>query len=418
MASDLPSDTWQTAEELASDPRGSHKAWTKINFEAIEFAAGALHSPPSPCTANRAKYSTGAFAIAVELVFPDGEVWIAKLATNHFDQWAVSQEILLRRLRCEAATLKIIRERTSVPVPTVFGFAADYTNPIGLPYILMSAVIGYRPEKSGLRVRQQIVPFPHERFETFCASFASVHLELRKISFDRIGSIYIDENDPSGYSIGPDAETGIPPCETASEFYAAYGRLILRDALRDEPAKDHEDRLFGVWLCQLLLAAASAGLDNSGPFMLAHQDLHVDNTLIKTDGVIAGVIDWDNAACLPVEMFAGQMLQMTKDLENNSAERLKWFSTYNHILRTQEDSGRHGASPLPSGCALAGIHASTIVQVLRVIANHVGMGNPEFYGKPWFWGLICHHLLATEDWTMIRRSAIFQGWLADMKAAL
>ncbi|EJD42165.1 hypothetical protein AURDEDRAFT_145829 [Auricularia subglabra TFB-10046 SS5] len=394
----LPSDTWKTADELVDHWTGAHKLWLKIDFDAVENVACALRVPRVPCTANRQKYAAGAFVIAIELLFDDGQVWIARVASNHHATMRVTDETLKRRLLCEVATLKVVRDRTAIPAPTVFGFSEDKANPIGLPYIMMSAIVGFKPEDVGIAQMWSDMPVPPDKqplVTTYCASLAAIQVELSRVTFDSIGSLYLDDSGEP--VVGPETVTGIPPCASPAEYFALYGEYILGDALRSEDAKGNEDRLFGVWLVRLLLSSVSVSASR-GPYRLTHQDLSASNTLVDKAGEIVGVIDWDTAACLPDAMFAGQALDCSKDMDNDYAERRAWFDAYNSALRALDPG-------------LARLHASTSAQLLCSL-NFIN--DPETYSRPFFYRSFCLHLLGTEDWESVRRSPVFREWLSTL----
>ncbi|OWT43353.1 hypothetical protein VFPPC_17484 [Pochonia chlamydosporia 170] len=81
----------------------------------------------------------GAFNWAIFLEFDDGVEWVFRAPCSLY---SMSRRITGRLIASEAATLKYIREHTSIPVPDVFHYSPYYDNDIGIPYILMSKAAG------------------------------------------------------------------------------------------------------------------------------------------------------------------------------------------------------------------------------------------------------------------------------------
>ncbi|KZW02164.1 hypothetical protein EXIGLDRAFT_481532 [Exidia glandulosa HHB12029] len=61
--------------------------------------------------------------VRAELVFDDDVVWIARLFTHHAKWNPLSEDETSRKLRCEVATLKLVKARMTIPVPVVFAFS-------------------------------------------------------------------------------------------------------------------------------------------------------------------------------------------------------------------------------------------------------------------------------------------------------
>lgn len=218
-------------------------------------------------------------------MFDDGVVWLARLWTDHFKQHAVSPDTAAKRINSAVATMRVVAERTSIHVPTVFAYSPTADNVLGWPYIFMSAIVGNRPEDIGIEFSTQRKPIPLESqplYDHYARSLAKVHLELSRISFDRIGSLYLDEAD--NIILGPEVDTNIGPCSSVTEFYLAYVDKALEKVLatRDMYTEDYtlDERLAGIWLARTFLSSAAFSKDDKGPFMLSHRDLFIGNTLV------------------------------------------------------------------------------------------------------------------------------------------
>lgn len=109
-----------------------------------------------PCTCNDSQIpKAGALNWAIFLEFDDGVEWVFRAPCPSY---GAAQGVTGRLIASEAATLKYIREHTSIPVPEVFHYryipeaprqspeltvvSSTYKNDIGIPYILMSKATG------------------------------------------------------------------------------------------------------------------------------------------------------------------------------------------------------------------------------------------------------------------------------------
>lgn len=81
----------------------------------------------------------GQFSFTVPISFDDGVEWIAKCPQTN----AVKlPEVRRLMLESEVATLQLVRERTTIPVPQVFAWSSSDENPVGSAYIVMSRASG------------------------------------------------------------------------------------------------------------------------------------------------------------------------------------------------------------------------------------------------------------------------------------
>ncbi|KAF5005922.1 hypothetical protein FDECE_7680 [Fusarium decemcellulare] len=94
-----------------------------------------------PCTCDDSQTpKAGGLNWVIFLKFYDGVEWVFRAPCSFY---TAAQGVTRRLLASEAATLKYIREHTSIPVPEVFHYSPTCDNDIGIPYILMSKAVGY-----------------------------------------------------------------------------------------------------------------------------------------------------------------------------------------------------------------------------------------------------------------------------------
>lgn len=82
----------------------------------------------------------GSYHVLFPVIFSDGVQWLIKVpAAGCVGSWDSSAA---RSLRSEASTMKFLNDKTSIPVPKVYGFNSNLDNPVGCPFILMEHLDG------------------------------------------------------------------------------------------------------------------------------------------------------------------------------------------------------------------------------------------------------------------------------------
>ena len=106
-----------------------------VDWEALCQYASTIHAG-KPCTLDP-QIAVGGRHIVRILNFENGPRWIARLRMTGGELEA--ENILLQR---EVDCINLVKERTNVPVPAVFGYMASDTNAIGAPFMLMECLAG------------------------------------------------------------------------------------------------------------------------------------------------------------------------------------------------------------------------------------------------------------------------------------
>lgn len=231
-------------------------------------------------------------------------------------------------IESEIATMVFVKQKTSIPVPTVYGYCPTSNNPIGQPFSIISFTEGADMNGS-----------PWEDLDTetkliAIRDYARIVLELASLHFHAIGSIYFKPGDPppNCYRLGP-----VAWCkhESASRKRScSYDRgpwktsgAWLRATLLDEiefmtklpelAQTAYGRRVDGgdLWrraqrilpqLQERITDIIDDPLDRcaAGPFVLAHMDLKPENIIFAPEGPNAGrilsVIDWEMATTVPL----------------------------------------------------------------------------------------------------------------------
>ena len=233
------------------------------------------------------------FNVAFELSFSNNTFWVVRIRTwTHRD---IKGEML-----SEVATMKLVKERTSIPIPTVYAYGWEESNEFGFPYMLMNMLSGRHVEST----------FPSSVPEEFkpkvAGQLAQYIWELSQITFDQIGRIFYDtelEEKPRIMSF-PYFGKDMGPFNSSSSYFIRIRREV-NDAISDQYSDDNK---WAAWsqVCQVLTGAIPLMLCpqfRRGPFPLYHRDLQYSNILLDDNFDITGVLDWSGARTVPVEQF-------------------------------------------------------------------------------------------------------------------
>ncbi|THU98930.1 hypothetical protein K435DRAFT_517934 [Dendrothele bispora CBS 962.96] len=102
-------------------------------------------------------------------------------------------------IESEIATMVFVRSRTNIPVPLVYGYCPTRDNAIGQPFSILSFTEGVDMSSSlweNLSIDLKLKSIK---------DYARIVLELSRLKFDRIGSIYFKKNaiPPNCFELGP-----------------------------------------------------------------------------------------------------------------------------------------------------------------------------------------------------------------------
>ncbi|KAK3370624.1 hypothetical protein B0H63DRAFT_504076 [Podospora didyma] len=232
---------WKTADisRVTSLPIN----WSALKNRALESQRAQWKEsstpPPFSTCAFLPHHNVGGLHFFRLLEFDDGERWVARIQLHGGTQ--ESSE----RLVHEVDTLFLIRERTHIPVPRVFGYETEPSNRVSLPYFLMEFVPGSTAMDAfgGWDVHRGEIPRQHKDF--FCQQVAKIQ--------PRLGSA-----------------RQVPMLEEQLKAHLPKGlETELRSSIQDFPSR--------------LAEVASHVSFNEGPFPLYHTDFPHRNIIIHTD---------------------------------------------------------------------------------------------------------------------------------------
>ncbi|RDL37830.1 uncharacterized protein BP5553_05263 [Venustampulla echinocandica] len=234
--SDMPSTTLPAT-------RRKRNIYFHADFDLRQLLLLAKRLRHQPCTCNDSQTpKAGALNWAIFLEFDDGVEWVLRAPCSSY---AATQGVTGCLL--EAATLKYIREHTSIPVAEVFHYSPTYENDIEIPYILMSKAAGHplanydwrthtlEPSRPNGSVTPARVLTEEEK-KKIMRQLGCYACQLFGLRFPTIGSLfegddgyYIDECLSPGHVL-QDRETieGIPrgPFHNEADYYSSLAAAL------------------------------------------------------------------------------------------------------------------------------------------------------------------------------------------------
>jgi aminoglycoside phosphotransferase (APT) family kinase protein len=171
----------------------------------------------------------------------------------------------------EADTMRLVRQKTSIPVPEVYNTYIDAQS--GHVCIVMEFVQGERLDHAWPKLSE-------EDKNSIVIQLAGFFKQLRQIKGSFIGAV---DGSPLDEQLFPDIEGVYGPFKTEDAFNRA-----LIDAWR----KEYPDDVFIRILCKMQLDI------KDHDFVLTHNDIAVRNILVQGDKVSA-VVDWGRSGFYP-----------------------------------------------------------------------------------------------------------------------
>ncbi|KAG8946458.1 hypothetical protein FRC04_011634 [Tulasnella sp. 424] len=379
-----PSVQWEGVESALEDcdpdyAKRIQDTLANLPLNQFEQHISRLRTPRVPCTINRQRYVWGHYHLVLEVAFEDSVYWILRVRMpplNELPSWLPEADPAeaVRSVKSEIATLRFLRERTTLPVPEVFDFALSTDNQFGVIYMVMSVAPGKPVFDQGIDLL--VIDEPEHQLhipkaQVLLKDAADMQLQLSQLRFDKIGSIYFDPEDSSKYVIGRISDSGLGPFSTAMEYYTAEANLFrLRVINRTKPqTRMRQQMLWVAWLYRSALLAAVDPRDNNGPFPLCHGDLHNENVHINEEGHQVSVVDWDSAFAAPVESFAvpGLFLCYAEPLQRKHLNKAA-HGMFLQALVDQEAEGKAVEPAFPSGRSLSQLYSTFSSHLINYFA--------------------------------------------------
>ncbi|KAL6918904.1 hypothetical protein FSST1_002930 [Fusarium sambucinum] len=256
-----------------------------------------------PCVISES-FSLGQSNIVRRLEFTDGINWVARVRMPALTSVLPGEQLLniAAELQVEVASLKT---KTSIPVPEVHFHSVDPTNDVGAPYILMDYIHGTTAKelRDAKNCHYNLFGTPqHDR--RFREQMAEIQVQLSTFKFDKIGSLYYNE-ETSDFSIGAEVETGKGPWTSSNEFYVHLADHALHACKRKAGRNVTESPSFeNPILFKRLMPVYNYGSSDDKGFGLVNRDFGDHNLIVDDEFRIVSVIDFDGLMAAPIEVVA------------------------------------------------------------------------------------------------------------------
>ncbi|KIJ57075.1 hypothetical protein M422DRAFT_23189 [Sphaerobolus stellatus SS14] len=260
------------------------------------------------------------------IVFDDGSDIVARVNcsvahnANHPVHKLYSPEALQSGVASEAATLKFLKENTTIPVPTVYAVNIHPDNSVGMRYMLQERIVGQLAFGAARK-------FSEQEQERFFKQIIDIEKQLLSVSFPSIGSL-IDDPVTGKPVVGPlaslpllpfyaedFAHSRIGPWKSAEDMLRDFAR-ILYDLIVNQTALWKEGRLlykelngdgdnppfsfFKTFYQLYMEGVQQLHFDEEFPLIL--HDLDMTDFMVAYDDPsrIVGVVDWQSTYVLPL----------------------------------------------------------------------------------------------------------------------
>ncbi|PLB47162.1 hypothetical protein P170DRAFT_448837 [Aspergillus steynii IBT 23096] len=214
-------------------------------------------------------FMNGSYNVCQKFVFDDGTIWILRLPRAR----SVAPEYADEKVAMEVEALRLIREKTSIPVPEVYAWGLARENTLGLgPFILMSFING------------------------ICLN------DLFNIDFDHIGSLPMPTTNfpapkrPLTWKMHEILRVG---GVSTSEYFQCVNNQDWQQ-LRFQP-----NSIAGPRSARILNPRIINHTYENGPFKLICDDFGLGNVIVrsKDDLTITGVVDMEWVYAGPAQLF-------------------------------------------------------------------------------------------------------------------
>lgn len=343
-----------------------------LRDEPTQYAIGRLivkHRMGTPEVLTR--IPSGAYNLVYRMKFLDGGSAIARFPKP--GQVKFPEE----KVRNEVATIRYIREHTTIPVPFVLHYGMGDESPDGLgPFIIMEWIehgqslydllrLPGRPDKGPPTINPEITP---DRLNYIYSQLSDILLQLSRLKLPKIGALrQLDEDlwkvdqRPLSQQMNELVEMGSFPTaalistsfNSTTGYFQALAEQMMRHFIEQphycfQSTTEGQYRFMARYLFRKLANEDRIpGHDRTktGSFPLFFDDLRPSNILIGANDRIVGLIDWEFVYAAPPSFTKSPpwWLLMVEP-ENWPNDRVAWPELYNtqlgiflSCLRSTED---------------------------------------------------------------------------------
>jgi hypothetical protein len=367
-----------------------------------------------------ARFSEGA-------VVTEGEGLLGKTAKGTFnicywvrveglpEQWVVRfplvgmvpMDMMTAKFSGEIATLRFLREKTSVRVPRLIGYSLGDED-ISIPFMITQNVPGLP-----LTIYWSRFGKHSSCVDRILDSLAQQYLELLSHPFDRIGSLRLTP-DGKSWEIGTSpisvdqfdtSRDGLKitlskPHTTSLDYYVSQTHLFKRYTNEQRNSVcDEQDAILKYITPEVfrrVIPHFNNDRFNCGPFFLFHLDLHPTNVITNNNWEVEAILDWEFASALPIEVafspprcimdqYRANEMHTGSDNYNLYESRLRIFTKKieNHLVSSYSNLSQlapviltqlRGA--LPERRAFFAWSASDIRNMFDLLWSHLALTTP------------------------------------------
>jgi hypothetical protein len=258
----------------------------------------------------------GTFNVVIPLHFQNGDKWIARIPRpgRMFSQ--PNPDLLERIMNSLAVTTSLVRERTCIPAPEIYGWSSRDDNEAGCPYMFMEFV-------EGKSLGDCFHELPADKLSNIIYEWATYTWELTRLTFPAIGCLGLSHDSQrvvvqkfiSAGSVDQGRDAINPffrgPYLSVADYLFGISNLKKTAPLDDQ---SYDRFSFGTYLESMIPFALKPQLNN-GPFYLTHDDFNVQNILVNPDtGNITAILDWDYACVKPIQSLMAYPESLRWDL--------------------------------------------------------------------------------------------------------
>ncbi|KAL7804899.1 kinase-like domain-containing protein [Trichoderma aethiopicum] len=219
--------------------------------------------------------------------------------------------IAAQAMESQVATMRLIRNKTNIPVPEIYAFDTTADNEIGAPFLCMSFLPGRTVSQLWFD-DSGALPLEELRLRIL-TSVSQAMTQLSCLEFDTMGAIMEDES--GAVVVGP-----LYDCdeqEDGSIKYTSSGPFRSTSAfLKDKYVTLKQDNVWGKAKAKVMEAIIGCRptFDSPPGFVLCPPDFDSQNVLADDQGTVTGFIDWDFVHTMPWSMgFARYPGWITRD---------------------------------------------------------------------------------------------------------
>ncbi|KAJ2994636.1 hypothetical protein NUW58_g1500 [Xylaria curta] len=201
-------------------------------------------------------------------------------------------------MESQVATIRLIRGKTTIPVPEIYALDTSVNNEIGAPYICMSFIPGNPVSEVWFDYSGTL---PRDEFRlSILTSLSQTMAKFSCFAFDQMGSITKSGSDSTviGPSYDWDEKEDGSLQVTTSGPYDSTSVFLRQNSIDGSSVNGNTWSKAAAKVLEVLLGCLPTP-DSPSSFVLCPPDFDSQNVLVDDEGTVTGLIDWDLAQTMP-----------------------------------------------------------------------------------------------------------------------